>query len=72
MKQSYNIEIDCANCAMKVEEACKKVQGVLSLTVNYMTQKMNVEFAENADETKTLKLIKKTGKKIEDEFEIDF
>ena len=46
MKKTYKIEVDCANCALKMEEATKKVEGVQDATVNFMTQKMKVEFAE--------------------------
>ena len=46
MKKTYKIEVDCANCALKMEEAAKKVDGVAEATVSFMTQKMKVEFAE--------------------------
>ena len=49
MKKSYKIEVDCANCANLMEEAARKTDGVASATVNFMTQKMIVEFAEGAD-----------------------
>ena len=42
------IEVDCANCANLMEEAANKTEGVASATVNFMTQKMIVEFAEGA------------------------
>ena len=49
MKKSYKIEVDCANCANLMEEAARKTDGVANATVNFMTQKMIVEFAEGAD-----------------------
>ena len=49
MKKSYKIEVDCANCAQKMEDAANTVSGVAKATVSFMTQKMNVEFAEGAD-----------------------
>ena len=55
MKKTYQIEVDCANCANLMEEAANKTEGVASATVNFMTQKMIVEFAEGADEKKTMK-----------------
>ena len=55
MKKTYQIEVDCANCANLMEEAAKKTEGVANATVNFMTQKMIVEFAEGADEKKTMK-----------------
>ena len=48
MKKTYQIEVDCANCANLMEEAAKKTEGVANATVNFMTQKMIVEFAEGA------------------------
>lgn len=72
MKKTYKIEIDCAACAQKVEDVAKKVEGVVSLTVNFMTQKMTVEMADDADEKKIMKAVEKAGKKVEDEFEIEY
>ena len=40
MKKTYQIEVDCANCANLMEEAANKTEGVASATVNFMTQKM--------------------------------
>ena len=57
MKKTYKIEVDCANCALKMEEATKKVEGVAEATVSFMTQKMKVEFAEGADEQAVMKLL---------------
>ena len=37
MKKSYDIEVDCANCAAKMEEEAKKTEGVRDCTVNFMT-----------------------------------
>lgn len=72
MKKTYNIEVDCANCANKMENAAKKTDGVLDATVNFMTQKMIVEFAEGADITKTMKQVLKNCKRVEDDCEIYF
>ena len=72
MKKQYEIEVDCANCANKMEEATKKTEGVASATVNFMTQKMIVEFAEGADEKAVMKNVLKNCKKVEDDCEIYF
>lgn len=72
MKKTYKIEVDCAACAQKVEDAAKKVDGVISLSVNFMTQKMTVEMADDADEKKIMKAVEKTAKKVEDDFEIEY
>ena len=46
MKKTYKIEVDCANCANKMEDAARKTAGVKEVTVNFMTQKMIVDFEE--------------------------
>lgn len=71
MKKIYKIEVDCAHCAAKAEDAAKKVEGVIDLAINFMTQKMTVEFAEGADEKKVLKDILKTCRKVERHFAIE-
>ena len=43
MKKTYEIEVDCANCANLMEEAANKVEGVAKAAVNFMTQKMTVD-----------------------------
>ena len=70
MKKTYKIEVDCANCANKMEGAAKKVPGVADVTVNFMTQKMIVDFAEGADAAAVMKQVVKACKKVEDDCEI--
>lgn len=70
MKKSYKIEVDCANCANKMEEAAKKTEGVKDATVNFMMLKMNVEFDENADVKSVMKDVLKNCKRVEDDCEI--
>ena len=70
MKKTYKIEVDCANCALKMEEAAKKVEGVLEATVSFMTQKMKVEFTEAADEKAVMQSVLKACKKGESDCEI--
>lgn len=70
MKKTYQIEVDCANCALKMEEAAKKVEGVTEATVSFMTQKMKVAFAEGADEKAVMQNVRKACKKVEDDCEI--
>ncbi len=70
MKKSYKIEVDCANCAQKMEDAANKVAGVASATVSFMTQKMKVEFAEGADPHDTMENVLSACKKVEDDCEI--
>lgn len=70
MKKKYKIEVDCANCANKMEEAAKKTAGVKEATVNFMTLKMSVEFAEGADEKAVMQEVVKNCKKVEEDCEI--
>ena len=70
MKKTYKIEVDCANCANKMEEAAKKTNGIADATVNFMTQKMQVEFEEGADCKSVMQEVLKNCKKVEDECEI--
>ena len=70
MKKTYQIEVDCANCALKMEDATKKVEGVADATVNFMTQKMKVEFTEGADEKAVMQQVIKACKRVESDCEI--
>lgn len=72
MKKTYKIEVDCAACALKMEEAAKKTAGIADATVSFMTQKMAVEFAEGADEKATMKAVLKACRKVEPDCEIEF
>lgn len=70
MKKTYKIEVDCANCANKMELATKKTPGVADAVVNFMTQKMIVEFEDGQDPTSVMKQVLKSCKKVEDDCEI--
>ena len=70
MKKTYKIEVDCANCANKMEEAARRTEGVQTAVVNFMTQKMTVEFAEGADAAEVMKKVAANCKKVEDDCEI--
>ena len=72
MKKSYKIEVDCANCANKMEEAAKNTAGVKDCVVNFMALKMNVEFEEGADPKVVMKDVLKNCRKVEDDCEIEF
>lgn len=72
MKKIYKIEVDCANCANKMEEATKNTPGVKNAIVNFMTLKMTVEFEEGADVKEVMKQVLKNCKKVEDDCEIFF
>ena len=70
MKKTYKIEVDCANCANKMEEAAKTTTGVKDATVNFMTLKMIVEFEEGTDAKAVMQDVLKNCKKVEDDCEI--
>ena len=70
MKKTYGIEVDCANCADKMEQAAKKTDGVKDCSVNFMALKMSVEFEDGADEEAVMKAVLKNCKKVEDDCEI--
>ena len=70
MKKSYKIEVDCANCANLMEEAARKTAGVQAATVNFMTQKMIVEFGEGQDPAVVMDHVLKACKKVEPDCEI--
>ena len=70
MKKSYKIEVDCANCANKMEEAAKNTAGVKDASVNFMMLKMKVEFEEGQDPDSVMKEVPKNCKKVEDDCEI--
>ena len=70
MKKTYKIDVDCANCANKMEQAAKKTAGVKDATVNFMVLKMKVEFEDGADPAVVMPEVLKNCKKVEDECEI--
>ena len=70
MKKSYKIEVDCANCANKMEQAAQKTDGVKNATVNFMMLKMNVEFEEGQDPKTVMQAVRANCKKVEDDCEI--
>lgn len=70
MKKTYKIEVDCAACAAKMEEAAKKTKGVKDATVAFMPQKMKVEFEDDANVTAVMTEVLKNCKKVESDCEI--
>ena len=70
MKKIYKIEVDCANCANLMECAARKIAGVESATVNFMTQKMIVEFEQGQEPAEVMKSAAKACKKVEPDCEI--
>ncbi|MDE7282420.1 MAG: cation transporter [Lachnospiraceae bacterium] len=70
MKKTYKIEVDCANCANLMEDAARKTAGVQSATVNFMTLKMSVEFADGYEPSAVMEDVLKACKKVEPDCEI--
>jgi cation transport ATPase len=70
MKKTYKIDVDCANCANKMEDAAKNTAGVKDATVNFMALKMIVEFVEGQDPKAVMQDVLKNCKKVEDDCEI--
>ena len=70
MKKTYKIEVDCVNCALKMEDAAKNTAGVKGATVNFMTQKMIVEFDDCVNTALVMKAVLKNCKRIDDDCEI--
>lgn len=70
MKKSYKIDVDCANCANKMEEAAKRTEGVRDASVNFMMLKMKVEFEDGADADAVMQQVRKNCQRVESECEI--
>ena len=70
MKKSYKIDVDCANCANKMEAAAQNTDGVKNASVNFMMLKMNVEFEEGRDPKEVMLEVRKNCKRVEDDCEI--
>lgn len=71
MKKKYTIEVDCANCAAKMEEHINKMEEVKNATINFMMSKLIVEFHDNIEEKDVITKIEKICKKIDSDFEIN-
>ncbi len=70
MQKKFKIEVDCANCAAKIETAVKELPGVKNASVSFMAQKMLLEADDDVFDD-VLKAAVKTAKKVEPDFEIE-
>jgi len=70
MKKSYKIDVDCAACAQKMEDAAKATEGVSDVSVNFMALKMKVEFNEGADPSEVMERVEKNCRAVEDDCRI--
>ncbi len=66
MRKTYKLEdLDCANCAAKMENGIKKLDGVRDASVSFMTQRMTIDAEDGTDLDELMKRVVKTCKKIE-------
>ncbi len=70
MKKTYKVDVDCAACAEKMQEAIKKTDGVKDASLSFMTLKVKVEFEEGVDPAAVMQEARKNCKKVEDDMEI--
>ena len=70
MKKKFTIEVDCANCAAKIENAVKELPGVTNASISFMAQKMMLE-ADDDKVDAVLQEAVKVAKKVEPDFEIE-
>ena len=70
MKKTYKVEVDCAACAEKMQEAIKNTKGVKDASLSFMTLKCKVEVEEGAEPEKVMQQARANCKKIEDDMEI--
>lgn len=68
--KTYDIDVDCAACALKMENAARNTNGVKEAQVSFMTLKMKVDFADGADEKSVMKQVLKNCKKVENDCDI--
>ena len=73
MKKKFKmVDLDCANCAAKMEDAIKKIPGVNDANVSFMTQKMEVEFEDGQDDKKVMTEVLKACREVEPDCKIEF
>ena len=70
MKKTFKlIDLDCANCAAKMEQAIGKLEGVMSVNISFMTQKLTLE-AEDARFDEILAQAVKACKKVDPDCQV--
>ena len=72
MKKTFKlVDLDCANCAAKIENAVKELEHVISASVSFMTQKLTLEIADDAFD-KVLPEIRALIRKVDSDIEVNF
>ena len=64
MKKTYKVDVDCAACAEKMQEAIKNTEGVKDASLSFMTLKCKVEFEDGVDPDEVIKTARDNRKKI--------
>ena len=72
MRKTYKIEVDCANCANKMEIAASKVSGIKEVSVNFMALKMLIDFEDGVNQAAVMSDVLKACRRIERNCEIYF
>ena len=72
MKKTYRIEVDCANCALKMEEVIREVPGISDAVINFMAQKLTVDIDDSLNEADVMKQALKSCRRVERDCEIYF
>jgi copper chaperone CopZ len=70
MKKTYKVEVDCAACAEKMQEAIRNTEGVKDANLSFMTLKVKVEFEDGVDPDQVIRIARDNCKKVEDDFEL--
>ena len=70
MKKSYRIDVDCAACANKMEDAARKTCGVKDASVTFMMLKMNVQFDEGTDPKTVMEEVRRNCRRVESDCEV--
>ncbi len=70
MEKIYKIDVDCANCALKMEDAARKTDGVKNAAVNFMALKMTVDFEDGADPDMVMNKVRKNCRRADDDCEV--
>ena len=71
MKKVYKLtDLCCASCAAEIERDVKKVKGVTSCEVNFLLQKMTVEYVDGADVAAVFKAVSKAVRRVEPDSEV--
>ena len=70
MRKTYKIQVDCANCALNIENELRKMKEVENCSINFMTQKLTVDYVDEVNPEECVKKIKKVASAIDSDFEI--